>query len=120
MQDQHGGVNNSCRQKPAPASEVLLLTSTCMPSIHVITCICQFGEHYIKAHALIFLAIAVCVQGSITEPLAIHTLAQALKSSSLQSSGWSNLQDPDLNQMTYQSVVRESLLLLRSETVRPY
>ena len=41
-----------------------------MPSIHVITCICQFGEHYIKAHALIF--IAVCVRGSITEPLAIH------------------------------------------------
>ena len=32
------------------------------------------------------------MQGSITEP---HTLAQALKSSSLQSSGWSNLQDPD-------------------------
>ena len=31
------------------------------------------------------------MQGSITEPLAIHTLAQALKSSSLQSSGWSNL-----------------------------
>ena len=61
-------------------------------------------EHYIKAHALIFLAIAVCVQGSITEPLAIHTLAQALKSSSLQSSGWSNLQDPDLNQMTYHAV----------------
>ena len=59
---------------------------------------------------MIFLAIAVCVQGSITEPLAIHTLAQALKSSSLQSSGWTNLQDPDLNQMTYQSVVRESLL----------
>ena len=61
---------------------------------------------------MIFLAIAVCVQGSIAEPLAMHTLAQALKSSSLQSSGWTNLQDPDLNQMTYQSVVRESLLLL--------
>ena len=118
MQDQHGGVNNSARAGKSlhlPVRCCLVLTSTCMSSIHVITCICQFGEHYIKAHALIFLAIAVCVQGSITEPLAIHTLAQALKSSSLQSSGWSNLQDPDLNQMimTYQSVVRESLLLLR-------
>ena len=40
-----------------------------MPSIHMITCICQFGEHYIKAHALIF--IAVCVQGSITDGSAV-------------------------------------------------
>ena len=58
---------------------------------------------------MIFLAIAVCVQGSITEPLAIHTLEQALISPQV----YSLLQDPDLNQMTYQSVVQESLLLLR-------
>ena len=99
---QHGGVSNSAiaragKSLPLPVRCCYWLARqahACLAFIHVITCtICQFGELYIKAHALIF--IAVCVQGSITEPLfAIHTLAQALKSSSLQSSGWRNLQDP--------------------------